>query len=243
MGHEKENKPRLYQEFNTTGKGADLEPWGDAELFEQCRRRSAVGNHPQLLLLGANVVAQIKVDVGLKFVHLVAERCQFFLQSNAGIARKLPIVLRPWRFDQITAMNAVGEVADREPVTIAVVLFLEYIEVFRDDETRAAGAAGKEEDALSGGGKRLAVGAAHAEFAPLSETCAATHVVEAVRYKNLEAPGKRRVPFPLAQVVGRRRKHIWHVGPYVRASVAGKIDRIVDEVGRHELGLAHGSSP
>src|SRR5262245_66650765 len=124
MGHERDSNPRLYQEFNTTGKGADLEPWGDAELFEQCRRRSAVGNHPQLLLLGANVVAQIKIDVGLKFVHFVAERRQFFLQSNAGIARKLPIVLGPWSLDQIAAMNAVGEVANRERVSIGVVVFL-----------------------------------------------------------------------------------------------------------------------
>src|SRR5262245_66229208 len=119
--------------YNQQGCWHRLLPWGHAELFEQGRCRSAVGNHSQLLLLGANVVAQIKIDVGLKFVHFVAERCQFFLQSNAGIARKLSIVLGPWSLDQIAAMNAVGEVADRERVSIGVVVFLEYI---RSEERR-----------------------------------------------------------------------------------------------------------
>src|SRR6185312_13723019 len=99
-------------------------------------------------------------------------------------------------------MNAVGEVADRERVSIGVVVFLEYIEIFRDDKARAAGAAGKEENALSGIGKRFAVGAAHAERAPFRKARAAAHVVESIRHENLETPGKRRIPFPLAQVVG-----------------------------------------
>ena len=46
----------------------------DAEPFEKRRGRIAVRHHPQLGLLGADIVAQVKVNMSFEVEHLVAER-------------------------------------------------------------------------------------------------------------------------------------------------------------------------
>ena len=46
----------------------------DAETFEKRRGRIAVRHHSHLLLLGADIVAQIEIDVAFEVDHFVAER-------------------------------------------------------------------------------------------------------------------------------------------------------------------------
>src|SRR5262249_19707329 len=114
---------------------------------------------------------------------------QLFLQSDARIARQLTVVLGPCRLDQSSAMHAIGEMSHRDRVGIGVVVFLQYIEVFRNDKTRAFGTARKEKNSLSGRWKRFSVRATHAQILPFGKASAAAHVIEALRHSNLETPG------------------------------------------------------
>ena len=91
--------------------------------------------------------------------------------------------------------------------------------------------------------KRLAVGAAHAELFPFGEARVALHRVEALRQHDLEAPGQAVLPVLLVQIIAGRGEHVGHVAPDVALAVAGKIDGVVDDVGRHELRLPHGAGP
>ena len=47
----------------------------------------------------------------------------------------------------------------------------------------------------------------------------------------------------LVQVIGGGGEHVRHIAPDVAFAVAGKVDGVVDDVGRHELRLAHGAGP
>ncbi len=111
------------------------------------------------------------------------------------------------------------------------------------DESRAVGAARKKQNAGTGRRERLAVGAAHAELGPFRESAAALHVVEALRHGDLEAPGQAALPMLLGEIIGGGGEHVRHIAPEVGFAVAGKIDGVIDDVGRHELGLAHGAGP
>src|SRR6185503_15286892 len=116
-----------------------------AQACEQRRRRIAVRRHAELVLFGADIVAQVEIDVALEVVHLVTERGQFFLQGDARVARKLPVVGGPGGLERRAAVEAVGEVADRDRVGIGVVVLLQHREVFGGDKGRALGAGRKEQ--------------------------------------------------------------------------------------------------
>src|SRR5262245_5110691 len=140
-------------------------------------------------------------------------------------------------------MHAIGEVSYRDRIGIGVIVLLQDIEIFRNDKSRAAGTARKENNSLSGRGERFSVSATDAEILPFGKARTTSHVVEAVRYRNLEAPRQGGIPFPLAEIIGCRAKHVRHIAPDIGTAVTGKIDGIVDEVRRHELSLAHGAGP
>ena len=75
-----------------TGRTASAERFGHGDFtpsFSQQRRgRIAVRHHAELVLLGADVVAQVEIDVALEVVHLVAERGELLLQGDARVARQ-----------------------------------------------------------------------------------------------------------------------------------------------------------
>src|SRR5262249_41883342 len=197
----------------------------------------------ELLLLGANIVAQVKIDVALKFIYLVAKGRQSFLQRDACIARELPVVLGPRRLDQAATVDAVGQMTDGNRVGIGVVVLLQDVEIFSDDESRSIGATREKQNSLAGGRIRLPIRTAYTKRFPFREVCATAHIVETFRHSYFEAPGQRGLPFTLAQVVGRRSKHVRYVGPNIGAPVTREIDRKVDEVRRHELRLPHAACP
>lgn len=58
-------------------------PQTDPELFQQGRGGIAVRHHCETNLLAADRVAQIKIDVALEVVHLVAEGRELLLQGDA----------------------------------------------------------------------------------------------------------------------------------------------------------------
>src|SRR5215510_3347679 len=60
-----------------------------AQPVEQQGRGVAVRQHAEFLLFGANIVAQIEIDVTFELIHFVPECREFFLQGDACIARQL----------------------------------------------------------------------------------------------------------------------------------------------------------
>src|SRR6185312_14806779 len=84
----------------------------DPELLQQRRGRIAVRHHAELLLLGADIVAQVEVDVALEVGDLVAERGELLLQRDARVARQRMVVGGPARPEWAAAGEAVGEMAD-----------------------------------------------------------------------------------------------------------------------------------
>src|SRR3974377_2323492 len=94
----------------------------NAKPVEQGRGWVAVRGHPEFLLFGADVIAQIEVHMAFEVVHLVAERSQFLLQSDARVARDWPGADRPSGLERLAASHAVSEVTDRNPVGVRVVV-------------------------------------------------------------------------------------------------------------------------
>src|SRR6476661_2954199 len=143
-------RPRAGRVKPRTGQTASLDrrPPGSrkfhAQTREQRRRRIAIRQHAELVLFGADIVAQVEIDVALEVVYLVAECGQFFLQPNARIARKLAVVGGPRGLERRAAVEAVGEVADCDRVGIGVVVLLQHREVFGSDEGRPLSAGRKE---------------------------------------------------------------------------------------------------
>src|SRR5581483_9671574 len=78
---------------------------------------------------------------------------------------------------------------------------------------------------------------------PFRVAAAALLVVEALGYRDLEAPGDARLPMCVLEIVAGRAHDVGYVVPDVALAVAVEVDGIVDHVGRHELRLPHGAGP
>src|SRR4051794_37989202 len=87
-----------------------------AHLLHQRRVRMAVGDEAVLLLLGADEIPHLEIDMSGKPGLVVAERSEPFLQRDPVVARKLRRLHRPWRLEQTRALHQVGQVADGERV-------------------------------------------------------------------------------------------------------------------------------
>src|SRR6185312_14559669 len=125
------------------------------------------------LLFGADVVAQIEIDVTLEVVHMIAEGGKFLLQGDAGVTRQRMVVGRPIRSEEPAAVQPVCEMADCDRIDIGVVILLQHIEIRRDKKCRSFSAARKQQNGAARGGQRLSVGTYDAALAPFLEAAAA----------------------------------------------------------------------
>src|SRR6185437_9969204 len=124
-------------------------PGRHAEFVQKDGSRVSIRQHSEFLLLGANIVTQVEINVPFEIIHLVSEFRHFLLQGNPGVTRKRTIIFWPLGLDQAAAMDTVREVANRNRVGIGVIIFLQHVEIFCDNESRAGCPAWKEKDSLS----------------------------------------------------------------------------------------------
>src|SRR3974377_1448584 len=215
----------------------------NAKPVETGPRWGARRGHPEFLLFGAEVIAQIEVHMAFEVVHLVAERRQFLLQSDARVARDWAVVDRPSSLKRLAPSHAVSEVTDRNRVGVRVVVLDQRRIVLGDDEGGTLDARREEQDSLAACRERLAVGAANADLRPFVIARVALHGVKAVRHHDFKTPRQAGLPMILGQVIAGRGNHVRHVAPDVALAIAGEIDSIVDHVGWHKLGLAQRAGP
>src|SRR5665213_567688 len=109
----------------TATDGGRLQP----HLLHQRRVRVPVGDEAVLLLLGANEVAHLEVDMRGEAGLVVAKRGELLLHGDAVVAGKLGTLGRPLRLERPSALHQIGEVTDGQRIHVGVVVVLDDVEV------------------------------------------------------------------------------------------------------------------
>src|SRR5690349_19294330 len=124
-------------------------------------------------------------------------------------------------------MDAVGQVADCDRVSIGIVVLLQHVKIFGDDKSWAGCSARKKQNALARFRKWFAISASNAERLPLRERRTTAHIVESAWNDHFETPGQGGIPFPFVQIICGRTQNIRHAAPDIDLPVSREIDGVI----------------